>query len=156
MDRDTVSGGEPDRLDMVAVETGLTVLFDAWERAVEELGGTVPGTQLRALLIVDRADGLDLSQLATELGASHAATSSLCDQMEVAGLLMRVWGIGSHREMALRATRAGKRLAAWIRDRRREAIRGVLSSMRPPDARSGCAGPRDEAAPSGMRGRYRR
>jgi DNA-binding MarR family transcriptional regulator len=149
MDSDSVSGGEPGRLDMVAVEAGLTVLFDAWERAVGDLGGTVPGTQLRALLMVDRADGLDPSQLATEMGASHHATSSLCDQMEVAGLLMRVWGIGGHRTV-LRATRAGKRLAAWIRDRRREALRGVLSSMRPSDARDALArGLTDLAAGAG-------
>lgn len=139
MGGDAVPGGEPGRLDIMAVETGLTVLFDAWDRAVEELGGTVPGLQLRALLIVDRSDGLDLSRLAAELGASQAATSILCDQMEVAGLVMRVWAVGSPREIVLRATKAGKRLAVWVRDRRRAAMRAVLGSMRQEGARDALA-----------------
>jgi hypothetical protein len=53
-------GYEPARpaagpLDVGCAETGLALLIEASERAVEELGLSVPPAQIRALLIIDRA-----------------------------------------------------------------------------------------------------
>lgn len=75
MDRDTLLGSGSDELDMAAVHTGLAILVEVCERAVEQLGGTVPGAQLRAPLIVDRHGRLNIRRLAARLGASESATA---------------------------------------------------------------------------------
>ena len=39
--------------DLERAEAGLSVLIEAWQRAIEELGAMLPPAQVRALLIVD-------------------------------------------------------------------------------------------------------
>jgi DNA-binding MarR family transcriptional regulator len=124
----TAAGGE---LDTGAAETGLAMLLEVYERAVEELGSAVPPAQLRALLIIERAGSLNLSRLALALGASPSATSRLCDRMQVAGLLRRDRAAASRREIVLLPTDSGRRLAEWVRTQRRAVIANVLSAMSP-------------------------
>ena len=112
-------------------ERGLTALVEAAERAVERISSSVPPAQLRALLIVDRAGGLNLNQLAAQVGASASATSRLCDRMEVAGLLTRDRAVGSRREIVLALTESGRRLADWVREQRRAALAELLEAMTP-------------------------
>ena len=114
--------------DVGAAEAGLTLLLEAWERAVEELGAAIPPVQLRALLIIERTGTLNLNKLAAALGASASATSRLCDRMQAAGLLTRDRA-ASRREIVLVPTEAGSRLAAWVRDQRRGALADVLRGM---------------------------
>jgi DNA-binding MarR family transcriptional regulator len=82
-------GSGDGQLDVASAEAGFTALSEIWETAVEELGCTVPAAQVRALLIIDRAGGLNIDRLAMALGGSASATSRLCDRMEMAGLLTR-------------------------------------------------------------------
>jgi DNA-binding MarR family transcriptional regulator len=119
------------QLDVGAAETGLAVLIEACERAVEELEPSVPPAQMRALLTIDRAGSLNLSRLADALGASASAASRLCDRMQTAGLLTRDRAAASRREIVLLPTESGRRLAAWVRDRRRAALRDVMQTMSP-------------------------
>jgi DNA-binding MarR family transcriptional regulator len=112
-------------------ERGLTALVEAAERAVEKISSSVPPAQLRALLIVDRAGGLNLNTLAARVGASASATSRLCDRMEVAGLLTRDRAAGSRREIVLALTESGRRLAEWVREQRRAALADLLEAMTP-------------------------
>jgi DNA-binding MarR family transcriptional regulator len=112
-----------------AAETGLALLLEACERAVEELGSAIPPAQLRALLIIDQAGSLNLSRLAGELGATASAASRLCDRMQAAGLLTRDRAAASRREIVLLPTESGRRLAGWVRHRRRTALAEVLDSM---------------------------
>src|SRR3984893_17385837 len=116
--------------DVSSAESGLTALLEASERAVEGLSSDVPPAQLRALLIVDREGGLNLSRLAGALGASASATSRLCDRMQAAGLLTRDRAAASRREIVLVPTESGRRLADWVRGRRRAALGQVLEGMR--------------------------
>ena len=120
-----------DEFDLGAAEAGLTLLLEAWERAVEEVGAAIPPVQLRALLIIERTGTLNLNKLAAALGASASATSRLCDRMEAAGLLTRDRA-ASRREIELIPTEAGDRLAAWVRDQRRGALADVLRGMSRP------------------------
>lgn len=70
--------------------------------------------------------------------------------MEAAGLVTRVWAVGSRRVIGLRATEAGKRLTAWIRDRQCTATGTVLGSMHRADARDALVrGLRELAAAAG-------
>ncbi len=116
--------------DLQRAEAGLAVLLEAWQRAIEELGAMMPPTQVRALLVIDTADDLNVTGLARLLGASPSATSRLCDRLVAAGLLVRV-PAASRREILLRLTESGQRLAAWIRDQRRAALERVLQAISP-------------------------
>ena len=113
------------------MERGLTALVEAAERAVEKISSSVPPAQLRALLIVDRAGGLNLNRLAAQVGASASATSRLCDRMEMAGLLTRDRAADSRREIVLSLTESGARLAEWVREQRRAALAEMLAAMTP-------------------------
>src|SRR6202050_5275773 len=131
-------------VDVGSAEAGLTVLLEACERAVEELGSAVPPAQMRALLVIGAAGGLNLSGLGGglggaaclilggrggALGASAAAASRLCDRMQAAGLLTRDRAAASRREIVLVPTESGRRLAEWVRGRRRAALGEVLAAM---------------------------
>jgi len=112
-----------------AAEAGLAVLLEACERAVEELGSSVPPAQLRALLVIDQTGSLNLSRLAGALGASASAASRLCDRMQAAGLLRRDRAAVSRREIVLVPTESGRRLAGWVAGQRRAALADVLRSL---------------------------
>jgi DNA-binding MarR family transcriptional regulator len=116
-------------LDVGSAESGLSVLLEACERAVEEIGAVVPPVQLRALLVIDRAGSLNLSGLAGLLGASPSAASRLCDRMQAAGLVSRDRAVVSRREIVVVPTESGRRLAEWVRGGREAALAGLLGGM---------------------------
>jgi DNA-binding MarR family transcriptional regulator len=117
--------------DLDRAEAGLAVLLEAWQRAIEELGAMVPPGQVRALLIIEATDDLNVTGLARLLGASPSATSRLCDRLAAAGLLARLPAAASRREILLQLTDSGHRLAAWIREQRGSALLRVLEEISP-------------------------
>ena len=116
-------------LETGQAEPGLAILLAACERAVEEIGATVPPAQLRALLVLEKAGSLNLNQLARTLGASASAASRLCDRMQAAGLVSRDRAAASRREIVLLPSEAGRRLAEWVRGRRHAALASLLAGM---------------------------
>ena len=137
------AGGQ---LDLGSAETGLAVLIEACERAVEERVAELPPAQMRALLTIEQAGSLNLSRLAEALGATASAASRLCDRMQAAGLLTRGRSAASRREIVLVPTEAGRQLAEWVRTRRRAAIRDVMQSMSPDGREALVQGLRELAA----------
>jgi DNA-binding MarR family transcriptional regulator len=129
LERDIAQDGGDCGPDAAFVEAEFTRLWTRLERAIEELGGTVPASQLRALLIIDDSGVLPPSRLATALGISQSGAGRLCDRMAAAGLLRHEQAAGTRREITLAATAAGHRLAAWIRGRRRAVLAHELGSM---------------------------
>ena len=119
------------QFEVGSAETGLAVLLESCERAMEELGSTVPPAQLRALLIIGRTGSLNLSMLAGALGASASAASRLCDRMQAAGLLTRGRAAASRREIVLLPTETGRKLAEWVRAGRRDVLGDMLQAMSP-------------------------
>jgi DNA-binding MarR family transcriptional regulator len=117
--------------DLERAEAGLAVLLEAWQRAIEELGAMLPPAQVRALLVIDAADDLNITGLARTLGASPSATSRLCDRLVAAGLVARVPAAASRREILLQLTESGQRLTAWIGDQRRTALIQVMEAISP-------------------------
>jgi DNA-binding MarR family transcriptional regulator len=115
--------------DLERAEAGLSVLIEAWQRAIEELGAMLPPAQVRALLAIESTDGLNVTGLARILCASPSATSRLCHRLVAAGLLTRVPAAASRREIRLELTESGQRLTAWIRDQRRAALIRVLEAV---------------------------
>jgi DNA-binding MarR family transcriptional regulator len=116
--------------ELQRAEAGLSVLLEAWQRAIEELGAMLPPAQVRALLALAAGPGLNVTGLARILGASPSATSRLCDRLVAAGLLARAPAT-SRREILLQPTESGQRLAAWIKDQRRAALVQVLEAISP-------------------------
>ena len=125
-------------VDVSSAEAGLAVLLEACERSLEEMGGSVPPAQMRALLIIESAGSLNLSRLAGALGASASAASRLVDRMQLAELLTRDRAAASRREIVLVPTESGRRLAEWVRGRRRAALSELLQAMTP-DGRAALA-----------------
>ena len=134
MSNETLVGSDSDE-NVTQVEIGLAVLRKACDTAVNKLGGSVPGIQLRGLLILADAGGsLDMRRLAAQLTTSVAAAGKLCDRMQEAGLVT-VEDIATSRGAPCWVlTDSGTRLARWIKDRQRMALSKVVYSMRP-DAR---------------------
>jgi DNA-binding MarR family transcriptional regulator len=134
------------RVDVAAAERGLAVLLEACDRAVEEIGAAVPPAQLRALLIIGQAGGMNLNRLAQALDSTPSATSRLTDRMQAAGLLTRGRAAASRREIVLLATESGRRLADWVTAQRRSALSQVLDTLSP-EAREALAYGLTELAP---------
>jgi len=131
MGQDIALAVDDDQLALAPAESGLSVLLEACERAVEEIGATVPPVQLRALLVIDPAGSLNLNRLAGLLGASASAASRLCDRMQAAGLVSRDRALLSRREIVLVPTESGRRLADWVRGRQQAALESLLDGMSP-------------------------
>ena len=131
MHSNMISDSPGEQTGLARAEAGLSVLAEAWQRAVEQLGSVTPPAQLRALLIVDEAGAINLTKLASMLGASTSATSKLCDRLVAAGLLARQQAAASRREITLRSTESGQRVAQWVRDQRRAALDRTLASLSP-------------------------
>ena len=138
-------------VDVSSAEAGLAVLLEACERSLEEVGAAVPPAQMRALLIIESAGSLNLSRLALALGASASAASRLVDRMQLAELLTRDRAAASRREIVLVPTESGRRLAEWIRGRRRAALGEVMQAMTP-DGRAALARGLRELAIGGAAG----
>ena len=120
------------QLDMAPVEAAVAVLRKTCENAVDELGGVVPGVQLRALLAFDDAGGsLELRRLAAGLSASVSATSGVCNRMQEVGLLTVGDATSSRAGPRCTLTGSGRRLARWIRDRQCVALSELVNSMSP-------------------------
>jgi DNA-binding MarR family transcriptional regulator len=126
-----VRDSEGSHADVAIAERGLAVLLAACDRALEEIGSAVPPAQLRALLIIGQAGSMNLNRLARALDSTPSATSRLADRMQVAGLLTRDRAGASRREIVLLPTESGRRLADWVRARRRDALTQVLAAMSP-------------------------
>jgi DNA-binding MarR family transcriptional regulator len=146
MEPDRVQHSGNGQLDVASVEAGFTALLEICDMAVEELGCAVPAAQVRALLIIDQAGGLNLERLARALGGSAAATSKLCERWVAAGLRPGARAAAGRREIMLLMTGSGRRMAGWVRGQRRAVVGQVLRSMSPDGRQALARGLRELAA----------
>jgi len=117
--------------EAVAVDTAAGALLSVWDAARESASNRVSGSQLRALLVVEAYDGVNLRGLAAQLGVILSSASRLCDRLVAAGLLERVPGRTDRREIALHLTPSGEHLLGGLRTDRQERLATVLSRMSP-------------------------
>jgi DNA-binding MarR family transcriptional regulator len=117
------------------IEEAASFLTALWNRETEDLPASA--TQLHVLLIVERHRDINLSGLASQLGALVSSASRLCDRLEAAGLLHRLPG-SSRRAVMLRLSPEGRALLDRLRRQRREDLARVLTRM-PPAARTALA-----------------
>ncbi len=121
----------PENSVAAAVHSAADALLSIWNRAQEQAAAKLSSAQLRALLVIEQRDGINLRGLAAELGASLSSTSRLCDRLAAAGLLEREQGRLDRREIALRLTTTGHAVLADLRGVRCQYLAEVLGRMSP-------------------------
>lgn len=119
-------------VEAAAVEAAAEALVLVFGRAAEGLHPRVSASQLRALLVIERHQQINLNKLAEALGAIPSSTSRLCDRLQAAGLLDRSIGRSDRREVGLSLTGDGGRLLAAMRAERRTDLARVLAEMPDP------------------------
>jgi DNA-binding MarR family transcriptional regulator len=117
--------------EAAAVDRAAEALLAVWDAAREGAADRVSGSQLRAMLVVEEFDGINLRGLAASLGMILSSASRLCDRLVAAGMLERFPGRTDRREIALHLTKAGHRLLGELRAERRRRLTEVLSRMSP-------------------------
>ncbi|MEU6890707.1 MarR family transcriptional regulator [Streptomyces sp. NPDC046557] len=124
-------GQPPDHLAAAHALSTVSQLLDVlWARGQEAVAtGSVPPSQLRALVVIEGNQGTNLRALSEALGSRPSAVSRLCDRLEAVGLLRRTASAHSAREIELHLTRAGRNTLDQIRAFRRREVTDVLASM---------------------------
>ncbi|SCG80117.1 MarR family winged helix-turn-helix transcriptional regulator [Micromonospora rifamycinica] len=115
---------------MVAeLDAATGALLSVWEAARESTTSRLSSAQLRAVMAVERHDGINLRRLATLLDMLLSSASRLCDRLVAAGMLEREPGRVDRREIALHLTPEAARLLAELRRDRRQRLAEVLAEM---------------------------
>jgi len=117
--------------EAAAVDSAAEPLLSVWDAAREGAADRVSGSQLRAMLVVEEFDGINLRGLAGSLGMILSSASRLCDRLVAAGMIERFPGRTDRREIALHLTTAGHRLLDELRAERRRRLSEVLAQMSP-------------------------
>jgi DNA-binding MarR family transcriptional regulator len=119
----------PEASIAAAVESAADALLSVWDDVRESAPTRLSGSQLRALLVIEQNEGINLRGVANELGAILSSASRLCDRLVAAGLLEREPGRLDRREIALSLTPVSRTLLADLRGERRARLAEVLSRM---------------------------
>jgi DNA-binding MarR family transcriptional regulator len=121
----------PDPISTAAVDDAAHVLLAVWDSARERASSRLSGSQLSALLAVERDEGVNLRGLAGQLRMILSSASRLCDRLVAAGLLERVPGRSDRREIALHLTVSARQLLQELRTARQAALDEALVRMTP-------------------------
>ncbi|MCI4062341.1 MarR family transcriptional regulator [Micromonospora sp. R77] len=114
-----------------ALDEAAGTLLAVWEAARERTGTRLSGAQLRAVMVVEQHDGINLRRLATQLDMLLSSASRLCDRLVAAGMLEREPGRFDRREISLHLTPEAVRVLAELRAARRDRLERVLAGMSP-------------------------
>ncbi|MGC4771123.1 MarR family winged helix-turn-helix transcriptional regulator [Micromonospora sp. DT44] len=114
-----------------ALDAAAGALLGVWDSAREATVSRVSGAQLRAVMVVEQYDGINLRRLATRLDMLLSSASRLCDRLVAAGMLEREPGRFDRREISLHLTPEARRLLAELRNDRQERLAAVLAAMSP-------------------------
>ncbi|SFW67561.1 MarR family transcriptional regulator [Amycolatopsis australiensis] len=104
----------------------LEILF---ERARDASPRPLSVSQVRAVVALDRYEGLNLRTLAELLGSTPPLASRLCDRLEAVGFLERLPHSRNRRELVLRLSDSGRAYLQDLRARRRERLHAVLAAL---------------------------
>ncbi|WP_130403988.1 MarR family winged helix-turn-helix transcriptional regulator [Micromonospora violae] len=113
------------------LDAAAAALLGIWESAREGTANRVSGAQLRAVMVVEQSDGINLRRLATRLDMLLSSASRLCDRLVAAGMLEREPGRFDRREISLHLTPEARRLLADLRADRQAQLAAVLAGMSP-------------------------
>jgi DNA-binding MarR family transcriptional regulator len=121
----------PDPIRAAVVDDAALALLSAWDSAREQATTRLSWPQLSALLVVERAEGINLRGLAGELKMLLSSASRLCDRLVASGMVERVPGRVDRREIALYLTASSRQLLDELRQSRRAQLTAVLERMSP-------------------------
>ncbi|MEH0936372.1 MarR family winged helix-turn-helix transcriptional regulator [Micromonospora psammae] len=113
------------------VDAAAGTLLAVWEAAREQTTSRLSSAQLRAVMVVERHDGINLRRLATLLDMLLSSASRLCDRLVAAGMLEREPGRTDRREISLHLTPAARNILVELRRDRRRRLDDVLDGMSP-------------------------
>ncbi|SCG75512.1 DNA-binding transcriptional regulator, MarR family [Micromonospora siamensis] len=113
------------------MDDAAATLLAVWEAARERTTSRLSSAQLRAVMVVEQHDGINLRRLATRLDMLLSSASRLCDRLVAAGMLEREPSRTDRREISLHLTPEARRLLAELRTDRRRGLAGVLRAMSP-------------------------
>jgi len=99
-------------------------------RAAEELGG-LSAVQLRALTALRGRSGLNLAQLAEEMGVTVSTASRLVDRLVAADWVHRGPSPNTRREISLSLTPVGRGVLQRYDDGRVAGLRDCLDTLAP-------------------------
>jgi DNA-binding MarR family transcriptional regulator len=119
----------PDPMRAAEVDDAAQTLLAAWDAAREQATPRLSWPQLSALLVVERAEGINLRGLAGELKMLLSSASRLCDRLVASGMVERVPGRVDRREIALYLTPSSRQLLDELRRTRRQMLAAVLQRM---------------------------
>lgn len=125
--------GPPDPATSMAaaLDAAAGALLGVWDSAREATASRVSGAQLRAVMVVEQYDGINLRRLASRLDMLLSSASRLCDRLVAAGMLEREPGRFDRREISLHLTPEARRLLAELRTDRQQRLAAVLAAMSP-------------------------
>ncbi|RIV36638.1 MarR family transcriptional regulator [Micromonospora radicis] len=106
-------------------------LLTVWDGARERTANRISTAQLRAVMLVERQDGINLRRLASGLDMLLSSASRLCDRLVAAGMLEREPGRADRREISLHLTAEARRLLDELREDRRQRLAEILADMTP-------------------------
>ena len=113
------------------LDTAAGALLTVWDGARERTANRISTAQLRAVMLVERQDGINLRRLAAGLDMLLSSASRLCDRLVAAGMLEREPGRSDRREISLHLTAEARRLLAELREDRRQHLAAILADMTP-------------------------
>ncbi|MEV4200178.1 MarR family winged helix-turn-helix transcriptional regulator [Micromonospora globbae] len=122
---------DPETSMAAALDAAAGALLTVWEAARERTTSRLSGAQLRAVMVIEQHDGINLRRLASRLDMLLSSASRLCDRLVAAGMLEREPGRLDRREISLHLTPEARRLLAELREDRREQLARILSGMSP-------------------------
>lgn len=114
-----------------AIEAAAEALLGVLEAAGARHSVAISPTQLRVLAIISSRRGTNVNRLAELLDVVPSSASRLCDRLEATGLLRRTADPHDRREVRLVLTGSAESLLREFKERRREAVQGVLDRMPP-------------------------
>ncbi|WFE52131.1 MarR family winged helix-turn-helix transcriptional regulator [Micromonospora sp. WMMD1155] len=120
---------DPETSMAAVLDAAAASLLGIWESAREGTAHRVSGAQLRAVMVVEQVDGINLRRLATRLDMLLSSASRLCDRLVAAGMLEREPGRFDRREISLHLTPEARRLLAELRADRQAQLAAVLAGM---------------------------
>lgn len=121
----------PDPMRAAAIDDAAQALLSVWDAAREQATPRLSAPQLSALLVVERAEGINLRRLAEELKMLLSSASRLTDRLVASGMVERVPGQVDRREIAIYLTPSSRALLDELRRTRRAMLTAVLERMSP-------------------------
>ncbi|MGX7827960.1 MarR family winged helix-turn-helix transcriptional regulator [Actinokineospora sp. 24-640] len=105
-----------------------------WDRVPDLSPSPLSPSQLRAMFVLERAAGSNLTALAEALDVTPPSMSRLCDRLQAAGYIERTQSPSSRREVDLRLSERGHAYLDVLRGKRQESLREAIEAL-PGDAR---------------------